>query len=256
MSLKNRYLAIIYGGCIRGENLREIHKKLYKETINSKVKDSALLRMMIKASNKAKKVYFKDESDLALALFTLFKNEKFNDRAKITINKQLIAKTEKMKANIIDRYIKESRDSDKYFYLASSHNDCAKDHKDYQGKLYIDNRAPEEDMKYARSHNLKTLQWVMDKPVYFITRPNCRHYFVSLSLEEIEGNSLKNLRRKYKTHLKEGDRKFQTPKTQAIEEYTDRLRYLKSLYREYKTSDLKNKILKTELLLKKWKKTI
>lgn len=161
--------------------------------------------------------------------------------------------TEKRKDVIIKDYIEKNRDQGKWFYLASSHNDCAEDHKDYQGRLYVDNTAPKEIMNYARSRNFLSLQWVMGDPVWFITRPNCRHYFVALSEEEVRKKSLKHLKKKYKTHSEEGDRDLATPKTEAIKEYTDRLRLLRALYNEYPTDKLKAEILKTELLLKKWK---
>ena len=137
--------------------------------------------------------------------------------------------------------------------MASSHNDCAADHKPYQGRLYVDEKAPKEVIDYAKSRGLYTVQWVMDGPAWFITRPNCRHYFVSLKLDQVKGKSDKKLTKKYKTHSVEGNRDFQTPRSRAIEEYTDRLRMLKSLYWEHKTQKLKNEIVKTELLIKKWK---
>lgn len=225
---------------------------MYDVTINKKPQyaDKYLLGFAIKTSNRAKKIQG-DGGFLAVALLDLFKKQ--NDKAKKLINYDLMKESEKNKDRIIDDYISESRDHGKWFYLASSHGDCAADHKDYQGRLYVDRNAPESAMEYARSRRLLSLQWVMDGPVYFITRPNCRHYFVALTEEEVRGKTLKKLKRKYKTHNKEGDREFATPRTEAIKEYEDRLKMLRALYNEYPTDKLKAEILKTEMLLKKWK---
>ena len=256
--LKNKYLAIIYSGCLKNKPVKKIHKELLTATINNKKvePDKYLLGMMIKTSNKAKKLSAESTGLLALAIFDLFKKTNINDKAKKLINYDLRKKTEKEKDKIIDDFIEENRSNDKWFYLASSHNDCAEDHKDYQGKLYIDNKAPDDIKMYAMKHNIKTIQWVMDSPVWFITRPNCRHYFVALTEKQAKYKPLKRLTKKYKTHNKEGDRDFATPRTIAIEEYEDRLKMLKALYNEYPIDKIKKEILKTQMLLKKWRNSI
>jgi len=257
LSLKNKYFAIIYSECLKGTSARKIHKALYDATINTKPQyaDKFVLGMAIKLSNKAKKVSVPSGGTelLAVALLDLFLKNHSNDKFKKLINHEVMEESEKNKGVIINDYIKTSRDHGKWFYLASSHGDCAEDHKDYQGRLYIDRNAPEEAMNYARSRKLLSLQWVMDGPVYFVTRPNCRHYFVALTEEEVRGKTLKKLKRKYKTHNREGDTHFATPRSEAIKEYTDRLKMLKAMYNEYPTDKLKAEILKTEMLVKKWK---
>ena len=258
MSLKNKYLAIIYSDCLKKKPIHRIHKDLYDATINAKKvePDKFLLGMMLKLSNRARKISAESEGLLAVLLFDLFRSNKVNDKAKKIINHDSMEKTEKQKQVAVKDYIEESRDLGKWFYLASSHNDCAEDHLDYQGKMYIDNQAPDEIKIYAMNHGYKTIQWVMDSPAWFITRPNCRHYFVSIPTEKVYKYKIKTLKRKYKTHNKEGDRDFATPASIAIEEYTDRLRFLKALYAEYPIEKIKNEILKTEMLLRKWKNDI
>lgn len=231
---------------------------MYDATINTKApyRDKVLLAFAIKTANKAKKVSAENVGLLAIALFDLFKNQHSNDKAKKIINHQVSVEAEKEKNGTLDQFIKDSRSNGEWFYLASSHGDCAKDHKPYQGRLYVDEKAPQDVIDYARSRGLYTLQWVMDAPAWFITRPNCRHYFVSLPLDQVQGKSLKALRRKHKTYTKEGNRDFQTPAKAAVEEYEDRLKMLKALYREHPTPTLKAEITKTELLIKKWKKAL
>ena len=215
--------------------------------------DKYLLAFAIKAANKAKKQVGASMDILAIALFDLFQREKFNDKAKKLINYQVDKDAEVEKDKKINEFIDTSRKNGEYFYLASSHGDCAEDHKPYQGKLYVDEKAPQEVIEYAKSRNMWTVQWVMGKPAWFITRPHCRHYFVSLTERQVRGRKTKNLIRKYKTHTKKGDCDFQTPAKAAVAEYEDRLKMLRYLYGIYKTQKLKNEILKTELLLKKWK---
>lgn len=228
---------------------------MYDATINNKTQytDKYLLGMMIKMSNRAKKVEAQNTGLLAIALYDLFHKARINDKAKKLINYDTMKEAETDKQFVIDKFIKDNRQKDKWFYLASSHSDCAEDHKPYQGRLYVDKNAPKDVIDYAHSRGLYTVQWVMDKPAWFITRPNCRHYFVALDEKQVRNKTLKKLRRKYKTHRAVGDRDFQTPKTQAIAEYTDRLKMLKALYYEYPTDKLKAEILKTEMLIKKWK---
>ena len=258
MSLKNKYFGIIYKGCIANDPVRKIHKALYDATINTKApyRDKVLLAFAIKLTNKAKKVGADGTGLLAIALLNLFKKDESNAKAKKIINHQVSVEAEKEKLGQLDQFIDKSRDKGEWFYLASSHNDCAKDHKPYQGRLYVDAKAPKEIIDYAHDRGLYTLQWVMDAPAYFITRPNCRHYFVSLSIDQVRGQTLKVLRKRHHTHSKVGNRDFQTPPKAAVEEYEDRLKMLRELYRQYPTESLKAEILKTKLLLDKWKKLI
>lgn len=256
MSLKNEYFAIIYKGCLNGDTAKKIHKALFDATINKKsqYRDKYLLGFAIKLSNKAKKVPGESGAILAVALFNMFHKQKMNDKAKKIINHQIEVEAEKEKEGAIRDFMDASRKNGEYFYLASSHGDCAEDHKAYQGRLYVDEKAPEDAIKYAHDRGLYTVQWVMGKPAWFITRPHCRHYFVSLTEEQVRGKTLKKLSHKYKTYTKKGNMDFQTPAKAAIAEYEDRLRMLRALQEVYRTQRLKDEILKTELLLKKWKK--
>lgn len=259
--MKNRYIVKIYDGVLRRKSARTIHKELYDMTINKKVFDTKLLAMMIKVTNKAKK---KDVGTagldvLAVALLDMFNKDRISDKADSIINDRLIRDESKEKDKILADVIKKGRKDKKIFYLASSHNDCAADHEAFQGKLYVDNQwwqlTHDEDVRdYIRSHNIKTMQWVTGRPVWFLTRPHCRHYFVQLSIDDVLGHSLESLKKKNHTHTKIGDREYQTDAKMTLEKYEERLRLLKSLYSVYKTDKLRNQILKTEILIKKWKK--
>ena len=154
MEQKNKYFATIYKSVLDGDNIRSIHKKLFNDTINSKVISKPLLAYAIKLSNKAKKVEKLD----ADVLFMFLKKEKCNDIAKKIINHEVSKEAEIAKSITIGDFIEKSRKKEEYFYLASSHNDCAKDHILYQGRLYVDENAPEEDIQNAKSRGLYTLR--------------------------------------------------------------------------------------------------
>ena len=237
---------------------RKIHKQLFDLTINQKpaYQDKYLLGFAIKLTNKAKKIPSAGLDILAVALFDMFHKDKSNDKAKKIINHQIDTDAEQEKQVELDKFIDKSRKNGEWFYLASSHGDCAEDHKPYQGRLYCDEKAPADVLEYAKSRGLYTMQWVTGKPAWFVTRPYCRHYFVSLTESQVRGKTLKRLRRKYKTHTKVGNLSLQTPAKAAIAEYEDRLKMLRALYNEYSSQKIKAEILKTEILLKKWKKTI
>lgn len=246
--MNNEYIGIIYSGILKNKPIRKIHKELYDATINKKITSKVLFANAIKLSNKAKKINIADD---VVVLINLLLN---NNGEKI-INFETKKETENQKNSLVDKYIKDKRDNKQYFYLASSHGDCAKDHKPYQGKKYIDEKAPQEFLDLAKQYNIKTIQWVMNKPAWFVTRPYCRHYFISIKNEEAV-KSAKKLTRKYKAYTKEGDYDFQTPAKHMVEEYKKRLATLNAMYREHPTEKLKRMIEKTKMLIKKWQEAI
>jgi len=247
-TLKNKYVAIIYDGCINNEPIRKIKKKL----ANLGVKDKVLFAYALKLTNRMKKISESNKSLLAIALIDYLVRENTNEAMNKIINHTVEKQAEEEKIIKINEFIEKSRDKDEWYYLASSHSDCAKDHLAYQGRLYIDEKAPQEEMDYAKSLGLYTIQWVMGEPAWFITRPNCRHYFLTLPLEKVRGKTDRQLTEQFKTHSLEGDRSFQTPKTEAIDKYKDRLKFYSAMYREFPTVKLKILITKTRLLLEKW----
>ena len=90
--------------------------------------------------------------------------------------------------------IESGKENSIVFYICSQHSDCADDHIDYQGKIYYDNgykafnldkETLENIENFISSNKLMSIQEVMDGPVYLTTRPNCRHYFAPIPLDEI-----------------------------------------------------------------------
>ena len=239
---------------LRGKSVRDIHKQLLKDTLNQR----KVYAFMVKVANRAVKTVSPkmDMNANGVLLLFLFNRLHVNSKAKKIINKECVDEAENGKQKVIKDYIDKSRDTNKWFYLASSHNDCAADHLDWQGKIYYDDKAPEDIVKYAKKHGYDTLQWVMGAPVYFITRPNCRHFFKSFPIDIIKRYSRKELTRRYKMHRMDGDKSLATPQKIAVEEYEDRLKMLEAMYREHPTEHLRREIDKTRLLIKKWKKLL
>lgn len=186
------------------------------------------------------------------------------------INKYLLHYEGEEKKKIINNYIKNNEEIGQVFYLASSHNDCAADHLDYQKKIYIDekwqsiiktDKIKKKIATYINTHKTKTIQWVTDAPVYFITRPYCRHFMEKVNINDVLRFSVNTLVVKYKTHKKRGNRTvLQTPKIKnaslALQKYQERLALHKMMEKQFSTVDIKRAIEKDKFLIDKWKKYI
>lgn len=93
----------------------------------------------------------------------------------------------------------------KIFFICSYHKDCANDHKDYQGKIYVDKFWRQKIsgdkyravMSYIRNHKTMTVQDVINDKPYLTTRPYCRHYFVPLEIDTVLTSSAGRLKDKF-----------------------------------------------------------
>lgn len=292
--LRNRYVASIYDGLIKRKSVKEIHQEIQKITKIANNEGITRTKNMEKyalnlASKSKKKVdgmipllSTEGALDVAIAswVFDLFDKKKVFSKTN-SISYQVATKFESdSKDELLKLEIDRNRGfgNPRVFYLASSHNDCAEDHKDYQGKIYIDEKwrdlikskeIRDKISSYVNQHNVKTFQWVIGKPVWFITRPNCRHYVKSLTTEDVLGHSVEALTRNHKLHTKVGKKITKTIahplypqwyKKENIEEiirkYEERLEYHQSLWAVKKSQPIKRAIEKDKLLIKKWKEVL
>lgn len=166
----------------------------------------------------------------------------------------------------------------KIFYLCSKHDDCAEDHEAYQGKIYYDHFWK----RYVRSQYARDLvskridhyamqeyQKILSKPVWLITRPNCRHYFKQISLNDILSNpSLDGLLEDNGMHHEVGlrgeNQTLRHPTSKQwytrenvlaiIKKYRERLAYHQKLYAKRSNDQLKNLIFKDKTLIRKWER--
>lgn len=93
------------------------------------------------------------------------------------------------------------RDEDTIFFLCSKHSNPAKDHAEWQNKIFYDRywrqKVSGKDyysvFSYIKNHNLVSVQEIMGPPVYLITRPYCKHYFIPQNTYAVLHSSLKKL---------------------------------------------------------------
>lgn len=103
--------------------------------------------------------------------------------------------------------MKASRANNQVFYMTSMHSNPAKDHAPWQGVIFVDRYwkhtlADDVDMQkkvaaYIRNHNTLTVQDICKAPVYMITRPYCKHFFIPLSTDEVLGASVNKIRKEH-----------------------------------------------------------
>lgn len=154
------------------------------------------------------------------------------------------------------------------FYLCNSFNDCADDHKDFQGKVYYDENWKsfdlEEEVKskisnFIQSKNLRSFQDVRDNKPYLTTRPNCRHKMTAISFEQATGDKntllkdLKLTRGKYKPDDYDITQK-QRYIERNIRNYKARLEQNKMLANESQDEMFKLQARKDSFLVRKWQK--
>ena len=203
-----------------------------------------------------KKVVFSQNNEemKAKMAFLLVKKNKPYEKVRIEYGKKLTEIDYGAKKILIDDALKNG-----LFFLVSKHDDCAKDHEEYQGKIYVNEnwRSMTKDpmvAMYISTNRIRTFQWVTGKPVYMITRPYCRHYFREVSASEVLSNSVNALLNKHHMHEKEGERGVsQTLPNRMAELYLDRLDYLSEMYKVAPCEELQNYINKTVFLMHKWR---
>lgn len=158
------------------------------------------------------------------------------------------------------------------FFLASEHADCADDHAHAQGKIYVhenwQSMVKDDDIRkkvrtFIEQKNIQTIQWVKGPPVYFVTRPNCRHFLLPITIEQAMGNitDLKaRLRTKKGTYKADNydDLKQQRYNERAIRFNKNRLVNNQILYENTADSklkaDLAKRIEQDMVLVRHWQK--
>lgn len=150
------------------------------------------------------------------------------------------------------------------FFLASSHPKPAKDHAEWEGKMYYDEdwekhipaTDPDHDRIRAciRNRKLRTVQWVVGAPVYLVTRRNCKHYLRCLPIDEVLHASARALLKKHGMYMPE-----EKPVSREVlyyREYYARLKVEEALHELVPNEQLAKDIVKDKKLLAKWAKII
>lgn len=209
---------------------KETPKQLLKELkiVSKHLKCKELLKQ---AYIIGKKALLLEDLDIIITLIT--RRNGFN-----SIIQNFLAKE---KGRLINETIKANRKPfEPYiFYLVSKHIDCADDHLEYQGAVYVDEDYDKKDIflkDYIDKHNVSTIQWLIDKPVYMFTRPNCRHWFVALTRNEVLTNDINYLLKKYNMiDVYDKDKHKKERVKQRVSNYNRQIELYKKLLNVYET---------------------
>lgn len=202
----------MYSGIVNGKSKDDIERELRRIGKHDK-----LTKLSISTLRRV-------QDDNPVSFVVLISKSAFIYKANLIINETLREDEAKEKSKLLDSMLS---DTSKPFFQASWHADSADDHKGWQGLLYYDENATGEALDYARLHGLRTVQWVTGAPVWFVTRPYCRHYFVQYSLDEVMRGV------KAPKHKIGGKHESY---------YEDRFKTLKALYKIHPTPLLKEKL--------------
>lgn len=98
------------------------------------------------------------------------------------------------------------------FFMLSSHAKCAKDHLEYQGKIFVDMHWRQKMDKadpgyyavqsYIRNHAVPTVQSHTRRAPYLVTRPNCHHFFIPLDTWVVLTSSRRAVEETYKDRVR------------------------------------------------------
>jgi len=295
-NLRRAYMVEIYKGAINNLSVREIQSRLWKLTLLYQKRGLPTDKRLYNEVKKLVKPTTAQDESGALLFFgrkptqeelTTYRSEKISSywnkiQASSVLDSTIYDLGKKQEAKdkekAIDDMAKAAKKEKKVFYLCSEHLDSADDHKHHQGKLYIDRYwrqiVDREDIDkvagIVAQRKLKTFQSIIGKPVWMVTRPNCRHFFETLSLKEVDGASAETLLIEKDMRLVEGNRPtmqtYRVPtrkdwQTRAnaqdmVAKYKDRLATHQDMYNIQKNDFLRLAIKKDKLLISKWKKRV
>lgn len=147
------------------------------------------------------------------------------------------------------------------FFLCSSHKNPARDHANYEGKMYV-SKNWEQKVKqsfvpmikaYIRNHQVRTVEWVTGPPVYMVRRPNCKHFFIPIPVGEVLSNSVRSLLKKHGAYME--DVKQLSYEQLQYKKYYEQYKLLLLLRRSgVESSELDKDISRVYKLMLKWAK--
>lgn len=158
--------------------------------------------------NKEKNILFKYFRNLAK---TPVGAHQIPDAVK-AVNRAERASDARRKKKAIQNTLRENRGQrlPVVFYLCSYHEKCAKDHRDFQGKIYVDRYwkdavlqyhelawliEPIED--YIKNNQVLTVQYITKNKPYLITRRYCKHFFIPVNTWTVLTSSLQEVKREH-----------------------------------------------------------
>ena len=247
--LKRYYQLLLINDLQINALLRQLEKDFKKYGINTPIYKNCLNLARFLATKLKQDTQETDGIILATLLMKRFEKLKVYERFIHLVNQEVRNKEASVKEKIIRQLTSYGIENREHFALVSKHLDSAIDHLNYQGKLYLlTNDLQESELLLANKLGVnKTLASVMHDKPYLITRPNCRHYFITLSESDIGSKSVDTLLKENKMITKVGSRVIKNLRNNT----SIKLNYYKELYKVKKIPYLAKRIKKLKELVEK-----
>ena len=247
--LKRYYQLLLISDLQINALLRQLEKDFKKYGINTPICKSCLNLARFLAKKLKQDTQETDGIILATLLMKRFEKLRVYQRFISLVNQEVRNKEASVKERVIRQLTSYGIENREHFALVSKHLDSAIDHIDFQGKLYLlTNDLQESELLLANKLGInKTLASVMHDKPYLITRPNCRHYFITLSESDIGSKSVDTLLKENKMITKVGSRVIKNLRNNT----SIKLNYYKELYKVKKIPYLAKRIKKLKELVEK-----
>ena len=247
--LKRYYQLLLISDLQINALLRQLEKDFKKYGINTPICKSCLNLARFLAKKLKQDTQETDGIILATLLMKRFEKLRVYQRFISLVNQEVRNKEASVKEKIIRQLTSYGIENREHFALVSKHLDSAIDHIDFQGKLYLlTNDLQESELLLASKLGItRTLASVMHDKPYLITRPNCRHYFITLSESDIGSKSVDTLLKENKMITKVGSRVIKNLRNNT----SIKLNYYKELYKVRRIPYLAKRIKKLKELVEK-----
>lgn len=229
--------------------LRQLEKDFKKYGINTPICKKCLNLARFLALKLKQDTKETDGIILATLLMKRFEKLRVYQRFISLVNQEVRNKEASVKERVIRQLTSYGIENREHFVLVSKHLDSAIDHLDFQGKLYLlTNDLQESELLLANKLGInRTLTSVMHDKPYLITRPNCRHYFITLSESDIGNKSVDTLLKENNMITKVGSRVIKNLRNNT----SIKLNYYKELYKVRRVPYLASRIKKIKELVEK-----
>lgn len=247
--LKRYYQLLLINDLQINALLRQLEKDFKKYGINTPICKNCLNLARFLALKLKQDTKELDGIILATLLMKRFEKLRVYQRFISLVNQEVRNKEASVKERVIRQLTSYGIENREHFALVSKHLDSAIDHIDFQGKLYLlTNDLQESELLLARKIGItRTLASVMHDKPYLITRPNCRHYFITLSESDIGNKSVDTLLKENKMITKVGSRVIKNLRNNT----SIKLNYYKELYKVRRVPYLAKRIKKLKELVEK-----
>ena len=247
--LKRYYQLLLISTLQINALLRQLEKDFKKYGINTPICKKCLNLARFLANKLKQDTKELDGIILATLLMKRFEKLRVYQRFISLVNQEVRNKEASVKEKVIKQLTSYGIENREHFALVSKHLDSAIDHIDFQGKLYLlTNDLQESELLLARKLGItRTLASVMHDKPYLITRPNCRHYFITLSESDIGNKSVDTLLKENKMITKVGSRVIKNLRNNT----SIKLNYYKELYKVRRVPYLASRIKKLKELVEK-----